>query len=302
MSVQDALPTLKSNGFTLDMAANRLGRLVASDPSTSIVTLREQFATQGYLWLKGILPRDGVMRFRERFFTALEPAGLLKQGTNPRDGIYSGGNEDNQRIAKTMHEIVRWSAYESFCLQEPIWLFYERLFDGAPYLHKRKLIRYTKPQEVSSTGAHYDLTYLRAGTDRVATSWIPIGDCSVEMGGLVYLEGSDVAGRQMEKEFSIQNTNLSREEQISAYNKSMSATGWLTKDLPALADKWNSRWLVADYEAGDMVIHSAYMIHAATGNDVKDSQMRLSTDIRFQRVSDEVDVRWNNHYSMDDML
>jgi ectoine hydroxylase-related dioxygenase (phytanoyl-CoA dioxygenase family) len=82
----------------------------------------------------------------------------------------------------------------------------------------------------------------------------------------------------------------------------MSATGWLTKDLPALAEKWNSRWLVADYEAGDMVIHSAYMIHAATGNDVHDGTMRLSTDIRFQRVSDEVDARWNNHYSMDDML
>jgi len=35
---------------------------------------------------------------------------------------------------------------------------------------------------------------------------------------------------------------------------------------------------------------------------VTDGTMRLSTDIRFQRVSDEVDARWNNHYSMDDML
>lgn len=302
MTVHDTFPTLKSNGHTLDTSAHRMGRLVASDPGTSIETLREQFAARGYLWLKGLLPREGVMRFRERFFSAFAPAGLLKPGTSPREGIYSGSNEDNQRIAKTMHEVVRWSAYESFCLQEPIWMFYERLFDGAPYLHKRKLIRYTKPQEVSSTGAHYDLVYLRAGTDRVATSWIPIGDCPIEMGGLVYLEGSHVAGRQMEKEFSALNADLSREDQISAYNKSMSATGWLTKDLPALAEKWDLRWLVADYEAGDMVIHSAYMIHAATGNDVHDGTMRLSTDIRFQRVSDEVDARWNSHYSMDDML
>ncbi|MFM2310433.1 MAG: hypothetical protein RLY87_2555 [Chloroflexota bacterium] len=302
MTIQETFPVLTSNGYPLDASPQRMGRLVASDPGTPIASLREQYESQGYLWLKGLLPREGVLRFRERFFRALAPAGLLKPGTHPRDGIYSGQNEDNQLIAKTMHEIVRWSAYESFCLQEPIWQFYEQLFDGAPYLHKRKLIRYTKPHDVSSTGAHYDLVYLRAGTDRVATSWIPIGDCPAEMGGLVYLEGSHVAGRQMEKEFSALNQGLSREEQISAYNKSMSATGWLTKDLPALANKWNLRWLIADYEAGDMVIHSAYMIHAATGNDVQDGTMRLSTDIRFQRVSDEVDVRWNNHYSMDDML
>jgi hypothetical protein len=44
------------------------------------------------------------------------------------------------------------------------------------------------------------------------------------------------------------------------------------------------------------------MIHAATTNEVDDGTMRLSTDIRFQRVRDEVDVRWNNHWSMDDML
>jgi len=31
-------------------------------------------------------------------------------------------------------------------------------------------------------------------------------------------------------------------------------------------------------------------------------RIRLSTDIRYQRVTDEIDVRWNNHWSLDDML
>lgn len=30
--------------------------------------------------------------------------------------------------------------------------------------------------------------------------------------------------------------------------------------------------------------------------------IRLSTDIRYQLVRDEIDVRWNNHWSLDDML
>jgi len=29
---------------------------------------------------------------------------------------------------------------------------------------------------------------------------------------------------------------------------------------------------------------------------------RLSTDIRYQNVEDEIDVRWTNHWSLGDML
>jgi len=293
---------LKSNGFILDGNERRLGRLTSSNPHAPIAQLREQFHAQGYLWLKGILDRHAVFAFRKRFFTAFAETGLLKPGTDPLDGIYSGGGEDHKQIAKLYHEIVRWCAYEAFCLQQPIWEFYERLFEGAPYLHKRKIIRHTKPFESAATGAHYDLTYLRAGTDQVATSWIPIGDVPVQMGGLVYLEGSHTWGVRTEEEFRSQNNAMSREEQINAYNKNMSSTGWLTKDLPNLADRLDTRWLIADYEAGDMVVHSAYMIHAATTNESHEGRLRLSTDIRFQRVRDEIDVRWNNHWSMDDML
>jgi ectoine hydroxylase-related dioxygenase (phytanoyl-CoA dioxygenase family) len=144
------------------------------------------------------------------------------------------------------------------------------------------------------------LTYLRAGTDRVCTSWIPIGDIPVEMGGLIYLEGSDALGRKLEAEFSAKNAHLLPEERISAYNKNMTETGWLTKDLPSLADRLDSRWLMADYEAGDMVVHSPYMIHASTSNTRM--TMRLSTDIRYQLVRDEIDPRWTTNWSPDDKL
>ena len=82
----------------------------------------------------------------------------------------------------------------------------------------------------------------------------------------------------------------------------MDKTGWLTKDLPSLADRTDSRWLMADYEAGDMVIHGAYTIHASTNNMDTLGRIRLSTDIRYQRLREEIDVRWNNHWSLDDML
>jgi ectoine hydroxylase-related dioxygenase (phytanoyl-CoA dioxygenase family) len=283
------------------MRPERLGRLEPTDPSKPMGELREQFRAQGYLWLKGILPRTEVLDFRRHFFTRLAEAGALAPGSDPVEGRFSG-QENRQLAAKLLIELVRTAAYESFCLMPQIWRFYEAFLEGDPYLHKRKLIRHTLPGDPTCTGAHYDLVYLRAGTDKVCTSWIPIGDTPVEMGGLVYLEGSDKLGREMEAEFSIKNAELTPEERINAFNKNMGSTGWLTKDLPALANRLNSRWLMADYEAGDMVIHSAYMLHAATTNEDPEGRMRLSTDIRYQRVRDEIDIRWQNHWSYDDML
>lgn len=292
---------LKSNGYVLSAAPQRLGWLTPSDPRRPIGELREQYEAQGYLWLKQVLDRAEILAFRRRYFAAMAEVGMIAPGSDPVDGIYSG-NEDHGLVAKLLHEVVRWAAYEWFCLQPAIWRFYEALFEGAPYLHKRKLIRHTRPGDPGATGAHYDLTYLRAGTDRVCTSWIPIGDAPVQMGGLVYLEGSDAWGRREEAAFRAKAADLAREEQINAYNKFMSSSGWLTKDLPMLADRLDARWLIADYEAGDMVVHSPYMIHAATMNTDPGGRMRLSTDIRYQRVRDEIDVRWNNHWSMEDML
>ncbi|MCS7222224.1 MAG: phytanoyl-CoA dioxygenase family protein [Anaerolineae bacterium] len=293
---------LISNGFMLSTAPDRLGWLEPTDPSLPVERLKEQFRAQGYLWLKGILNRDEVLAFRRRFFAAFQGIGLLAPESDPVDGIYSGVEEDKEAARHVLTEAVRWAAYEAFCLSRPIIEFYEKFLGGPVYLHKRKLIRYTKPGDPNCTGAHYDLTYLRAGTERVYTSWIPIGDIPVEMGGLLYLEGSDAWGRQMEAEFSARNADLPPEERISAYNRNMALGGWLTKDLPSLADRLNTRWLVADYEAGDMVVHSAYIIHAASMNQDPLGRMRLSTDIRYQLVSDPIDRRWTNDWSPDDNL
>ena len=293
---------LTSNGYTPSSDPARLGWLTPSDPGTPMPALQEQFREQGYLWLKGILDREQVLGFRRRYFETLRETGLIAPGSDPVEGLYSGGGERGDLTRKLLVEIVRWAAYEAFCLMDPIWRFYEGFLDGPVYLHKRKLIRHVRPGERNSTGAHYDLVYLRGGTDTVCTSWIPIGDIPATMGGLVYLEHSHRFGREKEAEFAARNAALPPEERMSAFNKNMGETGWLTKDLPALADRLDTRWLAADYEAGDMVVHGAYTIHAATTNDSPDGRMRLSTDIRYQRVRGEIDARWANHWSFDDML
>lgn len=292
---------LVSNGYMLSTAPHRLGFLEPSDPRTPLAELRAQYRAQGYLWLKGLLDRKAVLAFRKRFFDHLLPTGIVTPDSDTGDGVYSGQPVDRSLHDKLLMEFVRAAAFEAFCLDARIWHFYEHFLEAPVYLHKRKILRSSLPGSAFSTPAHYDLIYLRGGTSSVCTSWIPIGDVPIEMGGLVYLEGSDHVGRHMEAEFAAKNAALSPEERVNAYNKNMSEGGWVSKNLPQMAERFDTRWLAANYEAGDMVVHSAYMIHAATVNR-HPNKIRLSTDIRYQRVRDEIDARWGQHWSLDDML
>ncbi|HVY50936.1 MAG TPA: phytanoyl-CoA dioxygenase family protein [Devosia sp.] len=295
-------PTLRADGRTLSTAPSRMGWLTASDPAEPFDTLVARFRRDGYLFLKGFLDRAAVLDQRRRALSHLNLAGLLEPGTDPVLGIAARTAADRGEVNRRLMEYVRSAAYESFCMSPRLWQFMDRFVGGLSYLHKRKLLRHTLPFAPGSTPAHYDLIYLRGGTDRLVTAWIPIGDCPVEMGGLVYLENSHALGVKMEAEFSRLNASLPPEERISAYNRNMTEGGWVSKDLPDMAEKFQSRWLIADYEAGDVMLHSPFMIHAATLNESREGIIRLSTDIRYQNVADEIDARWNNHWTLDDML
>jgi len=293
---------LHADGKTLSASPARLGGLTPSDPREPIDTLKARFADNGYLWLKGLLDPETVLAFRARALGFLDRAGLLVPGSDPRIGIAQSPPPDPAATNRLLMEFVRSAAFEGFCLQPALVEFIDRFLGGPSYLHKRKILRHTLPGALFSTPAHYDLIYLRGGTDRLVTAWIPIGDIPVAMGGLVYLQGSHRLGVAMEKDFARQNADLPPEERISAYNRNMTEGGWVSKDLPDMAQRFDTRWLVADYQAGDVALHSPFMIHAATRNEDPEGRIRLSTDIRYQRVSDEIDIRWNNHWSLDDML
>ncbi|MGG7581783.1 phytanoyl-CoA dioxygenase family protein [Rhizobium sp. Nf11,1] len=291
---------LAAHGKTIP--AERLGLLTQTDPAIGIRAIRRRYEEDGYVWLKGLLPRAEVIDFRRWVFARLADTGLLAPGYDLALGIAAVGSVDWNLANRMMMSLVRSAAYEGFCAQPKLVRFMDAFLQGISYLHKRKLMRYVQPGTAMATPAHYDLVYLRGGTSRLVTAWIPIGDTPAEMGGLVYLEGSHALGRRMEAEFQANSGTLSPEERISAYNSHMAEGGWISKDLPDMAERFNARWLAANYKAGDVVLHSPYMIHAATNNEDRTRRLRLSTDIRYQNVDDEIDARWSNHWSLGDML
>ena len=293
---------LFASGNRLDTRPERFGELQPSDPKEPLKQLQSRFAANGYLYLKGLLDPQRVNAFRGWVFQNLASSGLLQPGTDPVLGLANSAGFDKTLADRRLMSIVRAAKYENFCSQPDLTDFIDTFIDGMSYLHKRKLIRFTVPNTDVSTPAHYDLTYLRGGTSNILTAWIPTGDISIAEGGLVYLKNSHAIGVKLENEFNIKNADLGPEERINAYNRNMTEGGWVSKDLPEMADKFDTQWLATDYQAGDVVLHSPFMIHASTNNASPTGRLRLSTDIRFQHVDDEIDARWSNHWSLDDML
>jgi hypothetical protein len=280
-----------SNGYVLDENSARYGSLepVPNEDRDSRDVLWNRLRRDGYLYLSQHLDPQIVTSFRGYYFSKLEPTGILRPGTTAQDGI--GGQEeiDRGRMRDILFtDIVPGPVYEALTSHPLIKGWFAWFFGDEVHLHKRKIIRHIRPGEAgigTATQAHYDLVYLREGSDRVLSMWIPLGDCSVEMGGLTYLEGSHIWAMEDERQPGV-----------------MRPAAWMTADLPALAEKHDARWLFADYKAGDVMVHSSYMVHAGTDNVDPRDRIRLSTDIRYQSINDKIDGRWQEHWFQGDGL
>jgi hypothetical protein len=280
------LPALACQNHLLETSQQRLGWLtpVPENQRHDRAALWSRLRQDGYLFLRDAIPAEAALEFRAYYFAALQNSGLLEADSDPVLGVASRLEFDRAMVRKVLFdEIVPSATYANFC--ESIRDYFAWLFDAPVHLHQRKLIRHARTDETWVTPAHYDLVYLREGTKNLLSAWIPLGDCPAERGGLTYLENSH-------KHFALRDEaegNKLRAEHISY-------------DLPALANQLKTRWLIADYQAGDMVIHSPYLVHASLNNTDPNNIMRLSTDIRYQPAFENIDPRWQNHWHENDGL
>ena len=95
-------------------------------------------------------------------------------------------------------------------------------------------------------------------------------------------------------------SGLTETEAKNAFNANMMDTGLLDGAPAAYGKRFDRRWLVAGYEAGDVVLHTPFTIHASTVNHDEEGVIRLATDLRFVDGSRPWDTRWNKVYEMGD--
>jgi phytanoyl-CoA hydroxylase len=238
----------------------------------------------------------------------MSPSGLLASETDPVDGIYCGANhrrylppgnlrrlfglKDDELSDKYVELMV--SAHEApFYLtlcENPTLRAFVRRFMGwdKELMLQRSMLRAFVPK-CELTPVHYDQMYLRAGPPTSLTAWVPIGDISMEGGGLMYLEDSVTIGEKTEAEFAANATNLTPEERVSAFNKNMSDGGFLSRDTREYGKEKGRRWLITEYEAGDVIFHNPYLVHASCKNVDPENRIRLATDLRFVDATKDYD-------------
>lgn len=192
--------------------------LHASSPTEPLDDLRARYQRDGYLLLKGLLPREDVLASREAYFKSMSPSGVLKPDSKPVDGLFNpsataadfpgigAGSVKNSRPGGT----DRAAIFADLALKAHTESWYigsedgkERGFANHPRLKefvaeftqwgddtlavKRSLLRNNTPGN-KAIGVHYDQSFMRYGEPTSMTAWVPIGDIRLDGGGLIYLD------------------------------------------------------------------------------------------------------------------
>lgn len=267
---------LTSNGVSVTLDAVRAGRMresthVAGQPAE----LRRRFWSDGYLLLRGVLDRADVLGIRADYFARLER----------HDAVHGGGGPAYGTVGHPAYDLVRSPTFDAFTRDARLHELAELLFAAPVELLPRRIVRHFAAHSPQASRAHVDFDYLDQGSDQVVTAWITLGDCPIERGGIVYLEGSQVA-------------EPAQLDALRRYTDRPHDARPVSNDLDRTSAALGGRWLCADFEAGDVVLHTARIVHASLDN-VSDVA-RLSTDLRFQRIGDSADQRWGADWSADD--
>lgn len=237
--------------------------------------LRARAEEEGYLFFKGLLPKESLLELRGQILEIVDRYGWLKKGVDRMEGI---GNLE--AIARDDHRDPKWkyigvgeAAYRDVqCLElfhaiqhHPRLIeLYEKLFQARVIPHPRAIARVLLPApSLAPTPPHQDYIYIQ-GTHNFWTCWFPLGDCPMELGGLSVLRGS-------------------HREKVLDVSAARGAGG-----AESILCGLDYTWVQDNYACGDILTFPSHMVHRALPNQRRD-RIRLSCDFRYQSVEEEID-------------
>ena len=244
-------------------------RLKAFVDSTEIAgdgaALGERMARDGYLFVRGLLPRAAVLDVRRQLLEIAGEGGWLRRDRPLEAGVADSAaaccdpEPDYLRIFRRM-----WINEDLHALKYHPALtgLFERLFGEPVLVHPMFVQRNIFPARDGfdfTTKAHQDRVHIGGGASYAA--WIPLGDCSTAKGGLVVAEGSH---RDGVLDFRV-----------------VPGAGGMETVTPA-----DCVWAGGDFAAGDVLIFCDTAVHMALPN--RSDELRQSFDARYQRASDPV--------------
>jgi len=270
---------LTSRGFELDLRPESFGELLRSDAILNDPdALRERLAQEGYLYIPGFFAREDVQAARTEFLDRLSLYGGLDPAHPKEDAVASGRLSVPRGGLLNQNEPLR-----NVIFSQRLMKFYERLLGGECRHYDHIWTRVVGPGH--GTNPHCDLVYMGRGTHDVMTAWVPYGDVSLELGGLMILEKSHLQQKRLRSYL---------ESDVDTYCANRGPykhkNGQLSTNPVTLREKLGGRWLTSAFQMGDLLTFGMKTVHASLDNGTK--SYRLSTDTRYQLVSEPIDSRW----------
>ena len=213
-----------------------------------------------------------------------------------REGVpYSRSLQAQPWVKRSCHDLIHDNApLQKLLFSGRMIEIFERLLESPVRHLDFTWIRVMGPGK--GTAPHADSVYMNRGTKRLYTSWVPLIDVPLEVGGLTVMPGTHRHERLVEN-------YASRDVDIHCQNRPARAPkdahGWtgpagdgkLSANPVRLQKGLKAPWLTAEhYRPGDLVIFSIYTVHGSLDNHT--DRVRLSTDTRYQRADEPADERW----------
>ena len=288
MAVRNLPEFLYALGQRLDLSPEKFGFFRETHFNTERATMLQRMEDDGYLYLRDFWSRETVQLVRNSLTSQLDQLGFLRP-ESPIDEARFNGREVGRAMGNPLNQ--RDPLLRELVFGPRITDFFQT-FLGGPIRHFDFVWFRTKGPGLGSP-IHCDLVYMGRGTHDLYTTWVPLGDVSLELGGLLVLEGSHKQAERLQPYLSrdVDEYCTNRDDAADYASGKKWWDGTLSKNALAIQENFGGRWLTSpEFRMGDAVIFNMTLVHGSLDNQT--DRIRLSTDTRYQLASEPIDERW----------
>lgn len=211
--------------------------------------LRERLASDGYVFVRGLLPATNVRAAYAGVTAQLRGGGWIDghdRPVPPPDAVNFREALGNPAFRRA----VVSPDFNRLPYLGPLRALVAELLGHSSFPYPAKVLRTVYPERPPAVtrGRYIHQDYGGAGVQDMLTSWLPLMDIPAQVGGLAVQPGSHLGPPQR----------------------------------PRLLDPRQPGWATADYRPGDVLIFHCLTAHAALPNG--SSALRISGDFRWQRA------------------
>jgi len=230
------------------------------------LTLAARMKRDGYLFIRGLVPKPAIQNVQRQVAALAAEAGWLDR-SHPLEAAIAdpaGFCVDPDPIyLRTLRRINHLEDYHALKHHPALITFLERLLGGPILPHPRVLMRNIFPsRDEFTTKSHQDFPNVQ-GTTEVYTAWMPLIDCPMDVGPLQVATGTHTG-------------------EVFDFHIGVGAGGI------EITEQFEGSWVTSPFTQGDVLFFHSLAVHKGIPNHSR--HLRMSMDVRYQRLSEPFNI------------